>query len=216
MKFNKLSDKAKERARDWWRQGTAEDGTWYEHVYTDTVEVAKRIGIMIGTRYDTKKERDQGTGRPTIFFSGFYTQGSGCCFEGILCPSAMKDAFASVKDHAPQDEWLHQLGKRAEELHTSFITEWVTKRLGGDENVPDADVQLSIVCNESHWFTGVECSYENVSDELNEELTKFVQDFARWIYKQLEEECAYQDSAEVVDQALIENDYSFDFSGTLI
>ena len=46
-KFDELSDKAKERARDWWRQG-ALDYEWWESIYED----AERIGLKI-TSFDT-------------------------------------------------------------------------------------------------------------------------------------------------------------------
>jgi len=46
-KFDELSDKAKERALDWWRQG-ALDWDWFDSVYED----ASRVGIKI-TGFDT-------------------------------------------------------------------------------------------------------------------------------------------------------------------
>jgi hypothetical protein len=46
-KFDELSDKAKERALDWWRQG-ALDHDWWESIYDD----AARVGIKI-TGFDT-------------------------------------------------------------------------------------------------------------------------------------------------------------------
>jgi hypothetical protein len=46
-KFDELSDKAKDRARDWWRQG-ALDNDWWEFLYDD----AKQVGLKI-TSFDT-------------------------------------------------------------------------------------------------------------------------------------------------------------------
>lgn len=45
--FNELSDRAKDTARDWWRQG-ALDHDWWESIYED----AEQIGIKI-TGFDT-------------------------------------------------------------------------------------------------------------------------------------------------------------------
>ena len=45
--FNELSDRAKDTARDWWRQGALDYG-WWESVYED----AARVGIKI-TGFDT-------------------------------------------------------------------------------------------------------------------------------------------------------------------
>jgi hypothetical protein len=46
-KFNELSDKAKDSARDWWREGALDYG-WWESIYED----AERIGLKI-TGFDT-------------------------------------------------------------------------------------------------------------------------------------------------------------------
>jgi hypothetical protein len=46
-KFNQLSDKAKDCARDWWREGALDYG-WWESIYED----AERIGLKI-TGFDT-------------------------------------------------------------------------------------------------------------------------------------------------------------------
>jgi len=45
--FDELSDRAKDRARDWWRQG-ALDHDWWEFIYED----AERVGLKI-TGFDT-------------------------------------------------------------------------------------------------------------------------------------------------------------------
>lgn len=46
-KFSELSDEAKDRARDWWRQGALQYD-WWEFIYDD----AERIGLKI-TGFDT-------------------------------------------------------------------------------------------------------------------------------------------------------------------
>lgn len=51
-KFNELSDRAKDRARDWWRQG-ALDYDWHECIYDD----AERVGLKI-TGFDTGRRSE--------------------------------------------------------------------------------------------------------------------------------------------------------------
>lgn len=46
-KFDELSDKAKDRARDWWRH-SGPDGDWWEQTYED----AAQVGVKI-TGFDT-------------------------------------------------------------------------------------------------------------------------------------------------------------------
>jgi hypothetical protein len=51
-KFSELSDKAKDSARDWWREGALDHG-WWESIYED----AERIGLKI-TGFDTGRSRE--------------------------------------------------------------------------------------------------------------------------------------------------------------
>src|SRR6476619_4611231 len=79
-KFDELSDAAKERAREWFREG-ALDYDWWDFIYEDAARMANILGIDLnqkpvklmggGTRYD-----------PFIWLSGFYSQSDGACFEG--------------------------------------------------------------------------------------------------------------------------------------
>src|SRR3954469_19000104 len=105
FKFGELSDKAKEKAREWFREG-ALDHDWWDSVYDDAEEIAKLMGINLkqkpvklmggGTRYD-----------PSIWFSGFANQGDGACFHAHY--AYVKGCAKAVREHAPQDERLHQI-----------------------------------------------------------------------------------------------------------
>ena len=64
-KFSELSESAKEKARDWYRDGDL-DYDWWGAVY----ELATTAGKMLGISVDN------------IYFQGFYTQGSGACVTG--------------------------------------------------------------------------------------------------------------------------------------
>lgn len=71
-KFDELSDKAKEKAREWYRDGQL-DYDWWEFVYEQADTAAKHLGIDIDRK---------GKHTPAIYFSGFWSQGDGACFEG--------------------------------------------------------------------------------------------------------------------------------------
>lgn len=64
-KFNELSESAKEKARDWYRDGCL-NYEWWDAVY----ELATTAGEMLGISIDN------------IYFKGFYVQGSGACVTG--------------------------------------------------------------------------------------------------------------------------------------
>lgn len=89
-KFDELSDDAKEKAREWYRNGSL-DYDWYNSVYED----AKTCGALIGIEIDK------------IYFSGFSSQGDGACFEGEY--QYKKGALKAIKEHAPKDTELHNI-----------------------------------------------------------------------------------------------------------
>lgn len=61
FKFDELEDRARERARDWFRMASADDSFWSECV----IEDAKTIGGFLG--FDVKE----------VYWSGFGSQGDG-------------------------------------------------------------------------------------------------------------------------------------------
>ena len=89
-KFEELSDKAKTRALDKFRERN--DFDWEaECVLEDAKEVAKILGI------DIKK----------IYYSGFCSQGDGACFTGSY--NHVKHVEKLIKEYAPLDTKLHDI-----------------------------------------------------------------------------------------------------------
>lgn len=65
FKFDTLPDeRAKETARDWFREGCCDDSFWYEHIYEEWKAELESMGF----------------GDPDINFSGFSSQGDGASF----------------------------------------------------------------------------------------------------------------------------------------
>jgi hypothetical protein len=87
--FDELSDKAKENARDWYRNLI--DSNDYDSVIDDAKAIAKLMGIEI----------------TNIYWSGFSSQGDGACFEGTY--QYKKGSVKAVKEYAPKDEKLHSI-----------------------------------------------------------------------------------------------------------
>ncbi|HEY0749560.1 MAG TPA: hypothetical protein VGD26_00315, partial [Chitinophagaceae bacterium] len=98
FQFDELSDKAKEVARDWYREGLYMDNFEFECV----IEEAKTIAAMMGIEIDK------------VYWSGFSSQGDGACFEGSY--AYKKGSVKAVKDHAPQDEKLHAIASALQEV----------------------------------------------------------------------------------------------------
>ena len=99
--YDELSDKAKEKARDWYREGNCDDTYWSESVTDDAATIAEFLGLDIKqTAYKTMGGETRY--KPTVYFSGFWSQGDGACVEGAWSASDVKPD--KLKEHAPQDK----------------------------------------------------------------------------------------------------------------
>ena len=197
--FDKLTDKAKQYAREQYTDVGYLSDDWWDCVYEDAVEVAKLLGIEINS--DTYKSRNGRVFNETsIYFSGFCSQGDGASFSGRY--ECMPDAVRDITAHAPQDETLLDIAK---DLTLSQVT---ARMLFGKT------LQVSITTSGRYSHSGnmVFGWYEVESLEFNEDdvdLTEIQNDiegclrrFASWIYKQLETQHDWLYSDECVDQYL--------------
>lgn len=198
---NELSDKAKGRARDWFREGNL-DYDWWDSVYADAETIANIIGIEFNqkpvklmnnsTRYD-----------PTIWFSGFSSQGDGACFEGRYAYA--KGGAKAIRAHAPMDMELHRIADALQAIQRRHFYR----------------VEARMEHNGRYYHSG--CMTVDVSitdapgyaDEPScaDEIRRLMRDFADWIYHQLEAEHDYRQSDETVDADITSNEYEFDENG---
>lgn len=196
--FEELSDDAKERARDWWRGCEIADCD-NEFQFDDFVRVGDILGVTFkkraiplvggGTRYD-----------PTIYYSGFSSQGDGACFEGSY--AYVKGCAKAIRDYAPKDETLHRIADDlAEAQRKSFYRIRATMEHRG------------------HYYHSGCMRVEHHGDnpaarhEDEESVTQAMRDFADWIYKQLEADYDYRMSDEAVDESILANEYTFTKDG---
>ena len=77
--FDELSDAAKEKAREWYRQGNLDDD-WWDTVYSDFLAICEILGIVLKTR-PVKLMGGGIRGKPCVYFRGFCSQGDGASFE---------------------------------------------------------------------------------------------------------------------------------------
>jgi hypothetical protein len=199
--FDELSDAAKERAREWWRAAENEHSSFAECVLEDAAECAKIIGIDLcqrpvklmggGTRY-----------KPTIYYSGFYSQGDGACFEGTY--SYAKGAAKAIRAHAPQDATLHGIADDLQELQRKafYKLEALVKHRGHYQHEHSTDIEVFQDGNDAS-----EAQTEGVQEALR--------DFMRWIYRRLESEYAWAMSDEHVDESIRANEYQFKADGSI-
>lgn len=186
--FAELSEEAKEKARDWYRAGGF-DYEWWDFVFED----AKTVGALIGIEIDN------------IYFSGFASQGDGAQFVGSY--AYKRGALAAVKAYAPSDATLAGIAANLQDLQRrNFYALSASVSSRGHyshEYCTDISVHDKRAYNDT------------ASDDAADGIAEFLRDFMRWIYKQLESEWGYLNSAESIDEAITANEYEFTADGEL-
>lgn len=192
-KFDELSDKAKEKARDWYRQAGAGDNYFAEEVIEDAAVIAGLLGIELITR-GTKQPH------PIIYWSGFSCQGDGACFEGNYYHKP--DCMAAVMEHAPTDEKLHTIARMLQNVGLGFAA--TIRHSGRYYHAYSMSIDIEPTADEG----------EPISQETEEALKGAFQDFANWIYRELETEYNYQNADEQIDETIRANEYEFEGDGS--
>lgn len=199
--FDELSDPAKEKAREWYRQSVFSDSSDWEFVYSDAEEIGEMLGIKIDHRaYNTAGGHSRF--EPCIFFSGFSSQGDGACFEGRY--RYAKECSKRIRQHAPEDKELHRIADALTEVqrrHFYHLTA-LMKHRGHYSHSGCMSVDVEDCVNMGRDIGGAE-----------DDITQLMRDFADWIYKQLEQEYDHRSSDEVVGENIRANRYEFDEDG---
>lgn len=185
--YEELSDKAKEKARDWYLDGQ-------EFEFDFVIEDAKTIGLILGIEIDK------------VLFTGFSSQGDGACFEGTY--KHKKDALKNIMEHAPKDLELHQIAKELEKLQSDNNFEL-------SATVKQTDNRIFRYYHENATYIEVFKDTEEKWDytETEKEVAELLRDFMKWIYKSLEAENDYQQSKEYVEENIKANEYEFTIEG---
>lgn len=197
--FDELSERAKERAREWFRQGALDRG-WWKFVYDDAARCGEILGIDLrrkpvrlmngSTRYD-----------PAIWFTGFYSQGDGACFEGSY--TYAKGCARAIRRHAPCDLDLHKIADQLVALQRAWGYRLVAQTSHRGYYCHSGCMDVDVSARE-----GRDPTYEAEQD-----LTDILRSFADWIYRQLEREHDWQLADEQVDEAIRSNEYEFTEEG---
>jgi hypothetical protein len=183
-KFNELNDTAKQKALDKCREWQTDD-RWWEYVYDDAQEIGKIMGIDIDK----------------IYFSGFWSQVDGACFEGHY--EYAKGAPKNVQQYAPMDAELHAIAQALQNIQrTNFYQLKASVKHRGryyHENSTDINMDR---------YDGCE-----LSRDAEEIVTECLKDFMRWIYSKLEKQYEWLTSDESVTEMIEANGYEFDEDG---
>jgi hypothetical protein len=196
-KFDELSDKAKEKARDWYRSGQLEYD-WWDSVYEMADTAAKCLGIDIDRK---------GRSMPAIYFSGFCSQGDGACFEGS-CRYKKGWRAALLHEFGPGDTLneLLSIGQALQDAQRRqfYKLEAVCRHRGHYQHSGCMSVAAS----------HADSMYRDIGDD-EDYIRDALRSFADWIYDRLESEHDWLTGDEQVDESIRANEYEFDEDGGL-
>ena len=183
--FDELDDAAKERAREWWRRVGEGDDFWSEWPLDDAKAVLKLIGFTIDR----------------IYYSGFWSQGDGACFEGAW--SAANVNATALKAYAPVDKELHRIADAVQAFAVRYPGAFLTVKHRG------------------HYYHQYETvftvqAFDNEDNEIDvdeQPIIDAARDAMEWIYRQLKATYEYKDADAQVDDTIRANEYEFTKEG---
>lgn len=182
--FDELAPKAKERARQWWREG-------FEYNDEFVIDDFKAIAALLGFKVDK------------VYWSGFCSQGDGACFTGEFVRDFKPDA---VKGYAPQDESLRVIAGRIQHTLGQFPAG------EGVENLNDC-LRIKRMGRFQHAYTMYVDSNPDNDTGFEVEMLRHAHDLANWLYRGLQADYYAQLSDEFVDENILANEYEFDAKG---
>lgn len=197
-KASELEGKAKDKAREWWRELEAQD---FDPEFEPFETAAKILGITFntnpvklyggGTRYESD-----------IRYSGFHVQGSGASFTGTYeyakgCSKAIRAEFGT-------DEKLWAIADGLTELQKHHGYK-LTARIENSSRICGMSIEIGI-----NSLAEIE---DSEFQDIEKTILDLMEDFADWIYRELEEEYEYRMSDENVDDAMDANEYEFTEDG---
>ena len=199
-RLDELSDDAKECARTWYRQGSDDD--WWEFVYDDF----ERVCAILGVRLKTRPIRLMGGGtrsKRCIWFSGFWSQGDGACFEAFYAYA--KDAPRKIRAYAPLDVELHRIADALQAIQRTNFYQLHADASHRGRYYHEYCMAISVERDSPN--------YQDMTLAAEETVIEALRDLARWLYRQLEREYEHHTSNPVVDEAIEANEYTFTAHG---
>lgn len=199
FRFDELADDAKEEARSWYRRGGL-DYDWHDTVLDDFRQIAEILGV----RFKTRTIALMGGGvrrQPCIWFSGFYSQNDGACFEGRY--EYAKSASTAIRAHAPRDRELHRIADALQAMQRRNFYQLYADIGHRGRHYDQSSMQIAVRRD----------SWRDLTSDAEDAVDDALRDLAHWLYRQLEREYEYLNSDEMVDAAIRANLYTFTEDG---
>lgn len=187
--FSELSDKAKDKARQYHADAYMSDGFWYECI----IENAKEVGKILG--FDIDK----------IYFSGFWSQGDGAIWIGHY--RYAKGSPAEVAKCTGNDSELIRIAEGLQDIQRRNFYQ-LTARISTSGRYSHSHTMRADVEDSSN-------PYRDVSDAEGD-LLKLFQDFADWIYNNLLREYDHLTSDSAIAEDFDANEVLFTAEGSVV
>lgn len=204
--FDELSERAKERAREWYRNG-ALDYDWWGQVYEQAGEAADLLGLDICQK-PVKLMSGKTRMDPSIWFSGFYCQGSGSAYDGTWYARDL--ASEKLKAEWPKDTALHTIADALRKVKDTFPRAFAYVKSCRDTSI---DVEVTLYEADAYDEEEEKEPTQEVYSEHEEMVIEALRDFNHWIFRSLEQEYEYLNSDEQVDESIRANEYEFTEEG---
>jgi len=201
-KFDELSEAAKEKAREWYREGDL-GYEWWDTFYDDFARIADILGIDLRQR-PVKLMNGKTRYDPCIWWSGFASQGDGAMWEGDY--RYAKGSCKKIREYAPNDNDLHEIADGLYQIQKRYFYRVTAMSKHRGYYYHEYCMDIDVFCTNEN-------GYEIDNFVHDEEVKDLLRDFARWIYRQLESEYDYLMSDEAVDECIRANEYEFDEDG---
>lgn len=188
MTYNELSDKAKAKARDWFREASRDDTFYTDCVIDNMKEVAVHLGIEIDK----------------IYFSGFCNQGDGAVFIGRF---RLEDVNYGELEKSYSNKELFRIGRNLSEIQGIASDKGVTVSGATSHRgryYDELSMTVSLDVDADDWEVA-----DEFSRDYSDKITELLRDFACFIYRELEREYDYSMSDEAVSENIIANEYEF-------
>jgi hypothetical protein len=201
-KFDALSDEAKKKAIEYFRD-TNVDYDWWNFVYEDLTMLCETMGIEV----DTKQ----------TYFSGFAHQGQGSAFTADI-PSIVVTIKAvdeeKWKEHAPNDKInLPKSSKNIQrilKLIDSDAIDWSSNIVTGGR---ETSVKVEFSSRYQGDYVSDLTNIDNTLEQLAEHIQDIVDELNHWFFKRLEDEYDYLTSDKAVIESIKSNEYEFTKDG---
>ena len=175
---------------------------WWDSLFEYFAEQLTEIGITVST-HEVKLMNGKTRQDPNIYFSGFWSQGDGACFEGYL--SHAKGAAARIRDYAPTDATLHGIADRLQAIQRRNFYQLAAEVSHRGRYYHEYTMSVDVTRDSPTW--------QPPTEDAEEIVTEALRDLARWLYRQLQAEYDHLTSDEAIEEGIIVNEYTFTEGG---